>query len=562
MTTRDSRLPRGGSGLVPSTHGTPVGLNQRSRRPASPNPLPTVRAATYRRLWLPAEGRRVPQNAQSYPEGHAPGSAGLQRGFRPSPNIGPERAPGSRPSRDRGWSVSAARRPPKGVILRVVELPTTQYATTCDGVHIAYQVFGEGPVDLLYCGVHWWHLEFQWTEPHWRRFLDRLGGFGRVLLFDKRGTGLSDRVPTNELPTLEQRVDDLVTVLDAVASSSAVAYGGTYGAQLAIALAAMFPERVDALVIEDAMARLMRADDYPWGITQEQADRTLDRMNNHWGSQVNLQLSAPSRANDPEAIEWWTTMQRLAASPGAAVTIMRTAMSTDVRSLLPGVRCPTLVIHRADNRLIEVGHGRYLAKHLPDARYVELPGADVFFIPRDNVADLIEEFVTGRPAPVRTDRKLAAVLFTDIVDSTAEAARLGDTTWRELLDRHDALVDRALQRHRGDKVKTTGDGVLATFDGPSQAVQCAAAICDEMPALGLHARAGVHVGEIELRGTDIGGISVHTAARVASKARVDEVVVTRTVVDLCSGAGLEFESLGTHELKGVPAMFELFALRR
>lgn len=457
--------------------------------------------------------------------------------------------------------VRASRWSPKGDILRVVDLPTTQYAKTPDGVHIAYQVFGDGPVDLLYCGVHWWHLEFQWSEPHWRHFLERLGEIGRVLLFDKRGTGLSDRVPTDELPTLEQRVDDLVTVLDAVGAPSAIAYGGTYGAQLAIALAAMYPERVDALVVEDAMARLMRADDYPWGITQEQADRTLDRMNNHWGSQVNLQLSAPSRMNEPEVREWWTTMQRLAASPGAAVAIMRTAMDTDVRSLVPGARCPALVLHRAGNRLIEVGHGRYLAEHLPDARYVELPGADVFFIPRDDVADLIEEFVTGRPAPVRTDRKLAAVLFTDLVDSTAEAARLGDNAWRELLDRHEALVDRALQRHRGEKVKSTGDGVLATFDGPSRAVQCAASICDGLPALGLHARAGVHIGEIELRGADIGGISVHTAARVASTAAADEVVVTRTVVDLCSGAGLEFTSLGSHELKGVPGTFELFALR-
>lgn len=443
-----------------------------------------------------------------------------------------------------------------------MELPATQYATTRDGVHIAYQVFGEGAVDLLYCGVHWWHLEFQWTEPHWRRFLERLGEVGRVVLFDKRGTGLSDRVPADELPTLEQRVDDLVTVLDAVGASSAVAYGGTYGAQLAIALAAMFPERVDALIIEDSMAKLMRADDYPWGITPDQANRTLDRMDKHWGSQVNLQLTAPSRAHEPDVREWWTTMQRLSASPGAAMAIMRTAMDTDVRSLMPGVRCPALVLHRTGNKLVEVGHGRYLAENLPDARFVELPGEDLFFVPRDDAADLVEEFITGRPAPLRSDRRLAAVLFTDLVDSTGEAARRGDASWRELLDRHEALVDRALARHRGEKVNTTGDGVLATFDGPSRAVLCAAAICEGLPALGLRARAGVHVGEIELRGADIGGIAVHTAARVAAKAAAHEVVVTRTVVDLCSGAGLEFASLGNHELKGVPGSSELFTLRR
>lgn len=449
-----------------------------------------------------------------------------------------------------------------GVILRAVDVPTTQYATTRDGVHLAYQVFGDGPVDLLYTGVHWWHLEFQWTEPHWRRFLERLGQIGRVILFDKRGTGLSDRVAPDDLPTLEQRVDDLVTVLDAAGAPSAVLYGGTYGAQLAIALAAMFPERVDALVIEDAMARLMQADDYPWGITQQQAEGTLERMNNHWGEPVNLQLSAPSRVDDPEVRQWWSTMQRLAASPGAAVTIMRIAMDTDVRSLLPGVRCPTLILHRAGNRLIEVGHGRYLADQLPHARYVELPGSDVFFVARDDVADYIEEFITGRPAPVRTDRKLAAVLFTDLVDSTAQAARLGDAAWREVLDRHEALIDRALQRHRGEKVKTTGDGVLATFDGPSRAVQCAAAICAGMPGLGLRARSGVHVGEIEQRGVDIGGIAVHIAARVAALAAADQVLVTRTVVDLVSGTGLEFAPAGAHELKGVPGTFELFALNR
>lgn len=443
-----------------------------------------------------------------------------------------------------------------------MDVPETRYATTRDGVHIAYHVFGDGPADLLYCGVHWWHLEFKWTEPHWHRFLERLGEFARVILFDKRGTGLSDRVPAHELPGLEQRVEDLVTVLDVVGATSAVAYGGTYGAQLAIALAAMFPQRVDALVVEDAMARLMRADDYPWGITQEQAEGTLERMMNHWESPVNLQLSAPSRAHDPDVRTWWTTMQRLAASPGAAVTIMRTAMETDVRSLLPGIQCPSLVIHRAGNRLIEVGHGRYLAEQLPDARLVELPGEDVFFIPRDDIADLIEEFMTGRPAPVRADRRLAAVLFTDLVGSTEHAARLGDAAWRELLDRHEALVDRALKRHRGDKVKTTGDGVLAIFDGPSRAVQCAAAICERLPTLGLRARAGVHVGEVELRGADIGGIAVHTAARVMSLAATDQVVVTRTVVDLVSGTGLEFAPLGTYELRGVPGAFDLFHLCR
>jgi len=226
------------------------------------------------------------------------------------------------------------------------------------------------------------------------------------------------------------------------------------------------------------------------------------------------------------------------------------------------VQCPTLVLHRRDNRLIEIGHGRHLAEHIHGSRLVELDGADVFFIPRDDVADLIEEFVTGRPAPVRADRKLAAVLFTDLVDSTAHAARVGDTAWRGLLDRHDALVGRALERHRGEQVKTTGDGVLATFDGPSRAVQCAASICQGVSALGLRARAGVHLGEIEVRGQDIGGIAVHLASRVASLAGPDDVVVTRTVVDLVSGAGLEFQQHGRHTLKGLGEPVDLFLLKR
>ncbi len=254
-------------------------------------------------------------------------------------------------------------------------------------------------------------------------------------------------------------------------------------------------------------------------------------------------------------------MQRLAASPGAAVSIMRMAMATDVRSLLGSVQCPTLVLHRQANRLIQVGHGRYLADHLPDARYVELPGADVFFLPRDDVADLIEEFVTGRPAAARTDRKLATVLFTDLVDSTAHAARLGDQAWRELLDRHDAVAERALQRFRGTKINPTGDGLVATFDGPSRAVQCAAAICDGVSGLGLRARAGVHVGEIEVRGDDIGGIAVHIGARVAALAQPGEVLATRTVVDLASGSGLTFDDRGDQLLKGVAEPVRLFALR-
>jgi class 3 adenylate cyclase len=444
----------------------------------------------------------------------------------------------------------------------VHDTPRTRYARTRDGVHLAYQVFGDGPVEILHCGVHWWQLEFQWTDPDYRSFLERLGRLGRVVLFDKRGTGLSDRVAKDELPSIEERVDDLVTVLDEVGVERVVLYGSNYGAQLAMVFAATFPDRVEALVVQDGIARLVGGEDYPWGITADQARRTLERMEHRWDEPVNLQLVAPTRQHDPTAIEWWATMQRLAASPAAAVGLMQIALDTDIRAVLPAIRCPTLVVVRKDNGLIEAGHGRYLAERIAGARLVELPGADVFFMPMDDLADVVEEFVTGRPPPVRSDRVLAAVMFTDLVDSTATAAREGDRAWRDTLDRHDALVERTIDRYRGRKINTTGDGVLATFDGPARAVQCATAICEGVTALGLRTRAGVHVGEVELRGADIGGVAVHIGARIAASAEPDEVLVSRTVTDLVAGSGIAFEARGDHALKGIDAPQQLFAVVR
>lgn len=264
--------------------------------------------------------------------------------------------------------------------------------------------------------------------------------------------------------------------------------------------------------------------------------------------------------HDPEAIEWWTTMQRLAVSPSAAVTMMEMALATDVRSVLSAIRCPTLLVHRRDGRLIEIGHGRFLAEHIPGAKLVELEEADLFFTPMDDLADTVEEFLTGRRPPIRSDRVLAAVMFTDIVDSTATAVREGDRRWRELLDRHDALVVRALERFGGRKVNTTGDGVLATFDGPARAVHCAMAICEGVTGLGLRARAGVHVGEVELRGDDIGGVGVHIGARIAAAAGPGDVFVSSTVTDLVAGSGIRFEDRGEHELRGVPRRWRLFAV--
>ena len=439
--------------------------------------------------------------------------------------------------------------------------PDTRYAKTADGVHIAYQIFGEGPSTILHCGVAWWHLEFQWTEPRWRSYLERLGDVSRVVLFDKRGTGLSDRVASDELPSMDVRMDDLVTVLDAAEADTAVLYGSNYGAQLAMVFAATFPERAEALVVVDGMARLVHTDDYPYGITQEQAERTVERIDRRWNDEVNLRLIAPTRADDPINRDWWLTMQRLSASPASAVAMMRTALATDVRAVLPAIQCPTLVVHHRNGALIEVGHGRYLAEHIPGAKYVELADdGDIFFVPMDDIADAVEEFLTGRPPVIRSDRAMAAVMFTDLVDSTAYAAHLGDAEWRTLLDRHEALVQRSVSRHRGRIVNTTGDGVVATFDGPGRAVQCAAAICDGVTALGLRARAGVHVGEIESRGDDIAGIAVHIAARVTALAEPNEVLVTRTVPDLVAGSGIEFRDRGEHQLKGVPTTWQLLAV--
>lgn len=443
---------------------------------------------------------------------------------------------------------------------RVDGMPATRYVRTADGVYIAYQVFGDGPVDILHCGVSWWHLEHQWTEPLWQRFLLRLGSFARVILFDKRGAGLSDRLAPDELPSIGERLSDLTAVLDAVDSTSAVLYGANYGAQLAILYAATHADRTRALIAEDAMARLVRTDDYQWGITPEQAERALVRTEQRWADPVNFELVAPSKVDDPDARDWWLTMQRLSASPTSAARILRTAFETDVRDVLPAVRCPTLVIHHRDSLLIEVGHGRYLAEHIAGAKLLEVAGSDLFFVSRDDVADAVEEFITGHPPAGRPERMLSTVLFTDLVDSTGQLAAAGDDVWRTTLDRHDALVARTLERHGGQQVNTTGDGVLAVFANPSSAVRCARAICDGVTALGLQARAGVHVGEVERRGNDVTGLTVHIAARVVALAGAGEVLVTRTVTELAAGAGIAFEHRGDHELKGVPGMWSLLSV--
>ena len=445
--------------------------------------------------------------------------------------------------------------------------PETRYAKSGD-VNIAYQVLGDGPFDLVLVPGWASHIEHQWEEPSFARFLRRLASFSRLIMFDKRGTGLSDRVSISELPTLEQRMDDVRAVMDAVGSERAALMGVSEGGPMSVLFAATYPQRTAALVLYGTMAKGYADQDYPWALPREAVESNLAAMEKEWGIEREwghpyaLNLFAPSRLNDQRFQEWWAKWGRLAASPGAAIALSRMNMEIDVRHVLPTVRVPTLVVHRKGDRACWVGGARYMAERIPDAKYVELPGDDHFPVvgDADAVLDEAQEFLTGvRPAP-EPDRVLATVLFTDIVGSTERAAQLGDHRWRDLLDNYYALARRDLGRFRGREVKTTGDGFLATFDGPARGIRCACAISDEAGRLGLPIRAGLHTGECEIMGEDIGGIAVHIGARVATMAAPGEVLVSSTVKDLVAGSGLRFEDRGSRTLKGVPEEWHLFAV--
>jgi class 3 adenylate cyclase len=440
-----------------------------------------------------------------------------------------------------------------------VEVPKTRYARTGDGVHIAYQVCGSGPLDVVFVPGFASHVEFQWEEPRQARFFERLASFARLIRFDKRGTGLSD--PVKAMPTLEERMDDMTAVMDAVGSERAAFLGLSEGGPLAAVVAASRPEQVSALIIWNAFARMMTAEDYPLGMVPEAFGQFIDLMEAEWGSGIFVNLWVPTLATDPAFRAWWTRFERLALSPGAAVELMRIYSETDVRAVLPMIRQPTLVLQSPGDPVMPTNQGRYFAENIAGARYLELPAYDHFsWVDGDLITGEIEEFLTGSRHPPEADRVLATVLFTDIVDSTRRAADLGDRRWHDLLDRHDGLVDGALARYRGQKVNPTGDGMLAVFDGPARAAHCATAIRDGVAALGLEVRAGLHTGEIQLRGADVGGIAVHIGARVAALARPGEVLVSRTVTDLVAGSGILFANRGEHELKGVPGTWELFSV--
>jgi class 3 adenylate cyclase/pimeloyl-ACP methyl ester carboxylesterase len=442
-------------------------------------------------------------------------------------------------------------------------IPETQYARR-DRLHIAYQVLGEGPPDILLLDQWFSHMDAQWDVLPLAEFRERLASFGRLIMYDKRGSGLSDPLAPDQLPTVEAWMDDIPIVLDAVRSEQAVVVTNLGAGIMATTFAASHPERVASLVLVDSFARFTAAPDYPFGAPPDWVDRTIEAAHTGMGRGQMLDLFAPSLGGNDGLRRAWSRYERLATSPGMAIAALRLVYGSDVRSVLPAIRVPTLVIHRADAREINAAHGRYLAEHIPGARHVELPGIDSFIWAgdQDAILDEIQDFITGvRPAPTAR-RALATVLFTDNVDSTKKAAELGDRDWRRLLDEHYIVVRRQLDRFDGHQVKTVGDGVLATFDQPAPAVRCAAAIRDDVAELGLGLRAGLHTGEIELQADDIAGLGVHIASRISALAGAGEVLVSSTVKDLVAGSGLEFDDRGSRELKGVPGEWRVFALRR
>jgi pimeloyl-ACP methyl ester carboxylesterase/class 3 adenylate cyclase len=442
---------------------------------------------------------------------------------------------------------------------RIAVLPETRYAQSGD-VHIAYQVVGEGEPDLVLVAEFWHSIEAQWEEPALAAFLRRLSSLGRLISFDQRGTGISDSVPPKELPSLEQWLDDIGTVMDEAGSEQAVLLGLGGGGSLSMLFAATYPERTSGLVLVNSFPRLSQAPDYPWGRAPALEEEVLHVMRTGWGRGVLLDLVAPSKVGDESFRRWWARYQRLGSSPGMIVQVRRMLGEFDVRDVLPSIRVPTLVLHRADNTFVRVEHGRYLAEHIRGARYVEVSGSDYFaFLGNTHVfLDEIARFVKGVSRAPEADRVLATVLFTDIVGSTQRASDLGDRRWAELLGAHHAAVRSELERFRGEEIDTAGDGFFATFDGPARAVRCALAVRDAVRPLDLEIRAGLHTGEVELADDATRGLAVHIGQRVLAEAGPGEVLVSSTVKDLVAGSGLVFVDRGLRALKGVPEEWRLF----
>jgi len=449
--------------------------------------------------------------------------------------------------------------------LGVVNGPETRYARNADGVHVAFQTFGDGPFDLICVGYgNMVSIDMRDEEPHFRRFERRLASFSRFVRFDPRGLGLSDPLAPGTAASIEQGVDDLISVLDAVGSRRAALFAVGGGGVTALLAAAVHPARVSSLVLVHSYARLSRDNDYPCGIPQRVLDGFIDNvLDLTAGAEdpADHAILSPSLGADPDYREWWKRAGQRSASPASARVMLTASFAADVRAALPLIAAPTLVVHRRDS-LFRIELSRFLVDHIPDARLVELPGRDhlPYAGDADALVDEVEEFLTGARGGSETDRVLTTVLFTDIVGSTERAVQSGDRAWRDLLDRHDNMVREELRRFRGREVKTTGDGVLATFDGPARGMRCAGAICAGARRLGLEVRAGLHTGEIEMRIDDVSGVAVHIAQRVSSVAGPSEVLVSRTVVDLVAGSGIEFDDRGEHHLKGLDGSWRLFAV--
>jgi pimeloyl-ACP methyl ester carboxylesterase/class 3 adenylate cyclase len=440
----------------------------------------------------------------------------------------------------------------------VSQVPETQYAKAPDGASIAYQVIGDGPVDLVYASGIWSNVEVMWGDPSWAHFLERLAKFSRLILFDMRGVGLSDRGP--EPPVLELQRDDVGAVMNGAGSADAIVFGGARAATMAMLFAATHPDRTRALVLYAPVAKTVSTHDFPYGKTPEEQQVFFERFVREVGTGQNLELQAPSVARDERFVKWWARFERLVASPSAYEELGRIFTDVDVRDVLPVIHVPTLVIHRDDDAIVLERQARYVADQIEDAIYVHFPGRDhlPFIGDADAIADEVEQFVTGRRPIREVDKVLATVLFTDIVDSTRRQAELGDRGWKELIERHHATVRDLLRRYRGEEQDTAGDGFFVRLDGPARAIRCAQDIVETIRPLGIQVRAGLHTGECEVVDGKCSGLSVSIGARVMANAGPSEVLVSRTVKDLTAGSGLTFQDAGEHELKGVPDRWHLY----
>jgi class 3 adenylate cyclase len=438
-----------------------------------------------------------------------------------------------------------------------VTVPRIRYARH-EGQHIAYQVVGDGPRDVVFIPDWISNVELFWEEPHFARFFRRVASFSRLIMFDMRGTGSSDPIPHAALPT-EEWMADVEAVLDAAGSAQASLIGMGHAGQMAMLHAATRPERVSSLVLYNSYPRLAAAPDYPEGMDESFQQLFLSELERLWGTGPLGKLLGPTIADEPELIDWWGKVERQTMSPGAALARGRLVFGLDVRDILPAIAAPTLVLHRRDAALFSRAHARALLEGIPDSRYRELPGVDHWPLGPE-VGDALQEFLTGERVPLAPERTLSTLLMTDIVGSTARAVALGDARWRRLVERHDESARRTVAAFRGRYVKSTGDGLLATFTGPARAIECARALRDTLSQLDLEIRAGIHTGEIEVLDGDVAGIAVHVTARVAALAGPGDILVSRIVRDLVAGSGTSFSDRGTHELKGVTEEWALYAV--